>query len=384
MKIKIKIAVIGCTLAAALPLPALASQPGAPPEIATTYKLNPAHDGTINFAAGFAPPLKQAWSTDVIYNIGSDPALIADGGVFLAAQGNVIRLALDNGRTDFLKSYGAAWLTYDNATLFAVSQQGVLTAMTQDKGKKLWSTQLPRQPFFFTPISAANGQIFAVGEGTGADLFAVDETTGALQWDFPLFSEGSITTIADGALYEADHCRYYKIDPATGQTIWKKTGGGGGLEPPVPVYFNGNVLFADDCNRWSGLVLDASGGKPLSKFNTANPFTPTVFQNSKGNYQGVEMYNEGGVLHSWDIGNKKVLWTFNSDFGLVAEPLVINGLVYTADQQGNIFALDENGKQIWTVKVPVDTTEGGNASLTAGQGTLVFVSGSVVTALVPK
>lgn len=357
---------------------------GGESEIATTFQIDPAHDGNINFAAGFAPPLKQAWSRDIIYNtegagLGS---VIADGAVFVSADGALLRLSLDKGHTDFQKSGTSAFITYDNGLLFSLTQPGILTALTQDKAKKVWSIQLPHQTFFTAMPNAVNGQVFVTGDGVGGDVYAVDEATGHLNWDFAKLRTGAESpAFGDNALFVANSCQYYSFDPVTGKQNWRNFFGNGAAHP-TPIFSNHQMLIPDNCGRFGGAVLNAADGTRTGKFNNMAPYAPAVFQNSKGITLGVNVQYDLS-LHCWNASTGKQLWLFKGPTAglLNGAPIVINGIIYVADQEGDIYALSENGTQLWTAKAPANGTY---LTLTAGQGTLVLITGSIVTAFVPQ
>jgi outer membrane protein assembly factor BamB len=115
----------------------------------TTYQIDPAHDGNINFTTAFKPPLKAAWSID-LGGAMSYP-IVAEGLVFVAVSpgssnpGLLVAVDLATGKIHWEKASDSGYLAYDGGRLYFIDMDGPLQAFAAKIGAPLWSTQLPDQ-----------------------------------------------------------------------------------------------------------------------------------------------------------------------------------------------------------------------------------------------
>jgi outer membrane protein assembly factor BamB len=346
-------------------------------EYAVAYQINPAHSGAITFAAGFTTPLTQAWTE----NLGSGLSypVIADGRVYVnSSNGVTYALDLQTGATKWSKntstSLGPA---YDNGNLFLITSGGLLSDLSAKSGKTLWSTQMPDQYAFSSPPMAVKGQVFTGGAGEGGDVYAVDESTGVLQWEEPVENgDDSSPAFGQNGIYVSYPQQYYKFDPKTGATDWHYSGDGEGGGGNTPVYYSGRVYIQDWTSGNS--ILTAKTGKILGTFGANNGDPPAFYTLATGKPAGFSLYN--GTLYGWKLSTGTNIWTFAGDNELSTAPIVVNGLVIEGSASGEVYALDAStGTEEWS-----DNTGGGVTALAAGQGTLVVISGGVISAYVPQ
>jgi outer membrane protein assembly factor BamB len=85
-------------------------------------------------------------------------------------------------------------------------------------------------------------------------------------------------------------------------------------------------------------------------------------------------------LNGWRVSTAASVWSYAGDGQLSTPPIVINGPVVEGSDSGNVYLLDAStGSQEWS-----GDTGAGVTALGAGQGTLIVISGSMVTAYVPQ
>jgi len=371
---------------------ASAAQHHSPPHLgnssdfAVTYQINPAHNGAIDLSTGFTVPLEQAWSKDLVYAL--DYPIIADGQVFVHSGGTYLfGLDVTNGHSTWHNNkldgggLGLQGMAYDNGSLFILNSDGLLLSFATADGKKNWSTSLPLQYMFNAPVMAVNGQVFIGGTGVGGDLYAVDESNGKLQWVKPVDGgDFSSPAYGDKGIYVAYPCRYYKFKPSNGKVLWEIAGndtGGGGA---TPVYFGKRVLIQDDTPTCGAdTVRNTRNGNETGTF--VSETTPAVFQTSKGKdlVCGVFLYDNPKIMQCTDLKTGALVWSFTGDGRLVTPPIVVNGLVVVGSLLGELYVVDENGKEVWSTLTPGPVTH-----IAAGLGTLIVISTSKVTAYVPQ
>ncbi|MGD0190400.1 MAG: PQQ-binding-like beta-propeller repeat protein [Rhizomicrobium sp.] len=341
-------------------------------QYAVAYQINPAHSGSINLSGGFKPKLSQAWTRKLDSAL-SYP-LIAEGLVFTSSQdGTVSALDLSTGTTVWTVSGGSIGLAYDDGQLFVLWYDGLLSAYAAQTGASNWTTQLSNIQGYDSAPMAVNGQLYA-GE-VGGYLSAVDEATGDVQWIQPVNGGmDSSPAYGDGGIFVTYPGQYYDFNPATGAVIWCNCSdvyGGGGN---TPVYFDRRLYVQDSYAGNS--VWDAVTGVKEGSFDADLTSSPAVFGKSGKTY-GVSL--KAGVLTCWSAKSNKVVWKFHGDRLFSTSPIVINGHVLIGSGSGEVFMVDGlTGRTEWSAQTGAPVT-----SLAAGQGTLVAISGSIVTAFVP-
>ncbi len=344
-------------------------------DYAVAYQINPAHSGSIKMK-GFNTPLTKMWSVNLGTSLSY--ALVAQNLVILNG-GNEVTYALDlsSGKTKWSKTSGSGLLgpAYDNGSIFLVTSGGLLSALSAKNGAQQWSVQIPYQYSFSSAPIAVNGQVFTGGAGEGGNVYAFNEATGALQWTQQVENgDDSSPAYGDSGIYVSYPCQYYKFDPASGVLDWHFSGdceGGGGN---TAAYFGGNVYIQD----WTSgnYILDAGAGNVVGTFGANNGYTPAFLQNGK---KGFGFSLDQGTLYAWKTSTDTNIWSFTGDGQLSTPAIVINNLVVEGSGSGEVYVLDAgSGQQLWSDKTGAAVT-----SLSAGQGTLIVVSGGTVTAYAP-
>jgi len=342
-------------------------------EDAVAMQINVAHSGDVDFSEGFAAPLVKAWSNDT--GGSASYPLVAEGTVFVVSNANdVFAYDLTTGtkKWEHLVSDSTMGGAYDKGQLFFVNFDGLMTALKSKSGKITWSAQMPGQYAFSSPPIAMDGQVFTGGAGSGGTLYGVDETTGHVNWTQSVENgDDSSPAYGDGGLYVSYPCQYYKFS-TTGQSLWHYSGGCEGGGGSTATYFKKRVYV----NDWASgnFVLNAQNGSITGTFSGGQ--MPAFYISGKRGY-GLTITN--GKLYCFDVKTGNVAWTFSAS-GLTGNPIVINGQPVVGSTSGSVYMLDgTTGNQIWTDKV-----SGSVSSLSAGEGRLIVVSGSKVTAYAPQ
>jgi len=347
-------------------------------EYAVAYQINPAHSGYINFSAGFNTPLTQIWSVNL------DTALsypvIAEGKVFvIGSSGTTYALDLKTGATKWSQFTGfGLGPAYDHGSVFLVSPEALLSAWSAKSGKSLWTTQLPQESYASSAPMAYNGQVFAVATENAGIIYSVNETSGFINWYYAYVQNGDDSSPAygDDGIYVSYPQQYYKFNPTNGDLDWNSGKGGNGGGGNTPVYYKKRVYIEDPGN--GNYILDAGTGNYMGVFGANNGDPPAFWQLSNGKSLGFSLYN--GYLYGWKVSTDTNVWSFAGDGQLSTPPIVINGLVVEGSGSGNVYVLDAStGTQEWSANTGAAVT-----ALGAGQGTLIVISGSIVTAYKPE
>jgi outer membrane protein assembly factor BamB len=340
-------------------------------EDATTFQINPAHDGNVDFVAGFSPPLVKVWTFDTGGTV--TYPLIANGSLYVVSNGNdVFGLELGDGSKEWehLLGGGGNLGAYDNGVLFFNSGSQLL-ALKAKNGKQLWATN------DFTPKGriASNSTAPIAFKGTvyigGFGATAFDEKTGSLKWSQGADATDTQVAYGNKGIYAGGPTQYFKFATADGSLLWHVSGccsGGGGI---AVTYFDKHIYLVD----WSAgsFVLNSNDGSSAGSFPGNVP--PSFFSIGK---RGYELVITGGKLYCLDAKTGNVAWSFAAS-NLSGQPIVINSQPVVA--AGNsVYMLDgSTGAQLWT-----DNIGGQISSLSAGDGVLAVTTGSKVVVYAPQ
>lgn len=178
-------------------------------------------------------------------------------------------------------------------------------------------------------------------------------------------------TVVDGTLYVTGSAgTLYAVDAATGAEQWRYgTRGGLGYTPTVVggvIYFStGPWLQAVDLatreERWADRTDDRYGPDDPTGTNAA--FAPTVVDGT------VYLGSNNGLIRALDAETGARRWTERVPLPLPAEPVsasndnkfagspaVADGVVYAANENGVLYALDhETGEEVWSFDTRVRT-----------------------------
>lgn len=348
---------------------------------AVDFRINFAHTGS-QTTSFISRSLAKKWSR--ILNGSVSYPLVADGRVFVTvsptgAHGSVLYALNEHtgaviwGPVDLGGTFGFSGATYDQERVFAVNSDGLLRAFDAGTGALEWSTRLAGQYMFTSPPTAANGLVFTGGAGSGGTLYAVSETSGAVQWTASVMNGDSSSPAVDGThVFVSYACvQAYAFVKADGTAVWHHHGpceGGGGSTPSV---YQGK-LYARDTP--SNLVLDSESGAELG------PFTATAPPAFAGN---VGFFLADGTLQARDLSTGAVHWSFAGDGNLVAAPIVVNRTVFTASGTGTLYAVDTTtGAVTETIDIglSIAATDEHNAvqrtGIAVGDGLLLLPAGN--------
>jgi outer membrane protein assembly factor BamB len=316
--------------------------------------------------------------------------LIAEGRVFVTTttagpSGIETLMALDAHTGSTLWSanvnggFGFANAAYDSGRVFVVNYDGLTKAFDAATGTLLWSLLLPYPTLGCdAPPIAVNGRVYISGFGYGGDLYAVDETNGAVLLTMSINSGDTSPVVSSGRVFVSDACpNAFAFNAATGQQLWHFNSccSGGGDSTPV---LHAGGLYARDsfCTQTNGIVLDVNNGHRIGLFNSDTP---------PGFIGNLTLLPQGGTLVAVNSTGQPV-WTFIGDHALRSAPVVVNQTIYIGSGSGLLYALNASGELIWSTQVgaSIPTPEQPTVTLVtglgAGEGLLIVPTATTLVA----
>jgi len=385
MKCHVKCALLGVALLAAQSASAFSKPPDIAAEYATTYNMNPAHTGAVDFSEAFAPPFKMLW--DKSFDVEAGYPLIAEGNVYVVT-GEVDLFAYDLATgTQQFEHLLSVWNNegaYDAGQLFYVNEDGLLVALDAKKGKPQWSVQLPHQSSFDAAPIAVNGRVYITGGGGGGDLYSVDEGTGHIAWDVSGLMTGGIGSPAfgnNGVYYDAG-CQFYAFQATTGKALWFD-GSLCSSSPSTTAYFAKKVYMI---TTQGNDVLRAKTGEQIGSF--PGDFSPSIFKEGKRSFMlSVDNNETVATVYCTSLGSGNVAWKFDTPNIVWTPPVYAKGYVLVGDFDGNVHVLNaKTGVQVWTTKLshPVFYIAAGQGAFVVSASDELSPNHSEVAAFAPQ
>jgi outer membrane protein assembly factor BamB len=301
---------------------------------------------------------------------------VADGVVYIGSlDGHLYAIDQDTGKEkwNFKSSRPiASSPAVVGGTLYFVSSAGALVAIDTATGKPKWvfaaeyerkfeakglhgypspAQTIPDAWDIFTSSPAVvNGKVF-FGSGDG-NVYAVDATTGLLQWKF---GTGDVVhaspAVAGSTVYVGSWDSYlYALDAETGQQKWSfKSGEDAATHNQVgfqssPAVVDGTVYVG--CRDAHVYALDAATGREKWDYPTSKSWvigTPAVANGTV--YVGT---SDSARFMALDAKSGRLKFNFDAKAYIFSSAAVAAGLVYVGDHNGKLYAIDaKTGKAAW-------------------------------------
>lgn len=320
------------------------------------------------------PPSSQdetrLWTFAVSGWVTSAPA-VTDGVVYVGSGDNQL-YALDAATGSELWSFATegpvvSVPTVDNGVVYAGAGDNHLYALDAAEGALLWrhDTGYLTQ----SPPTVSGGVVYYRAFSDGElKLVALDASSGSRIWaaqqPYPADPDFS-ATVAGSRVYAAgaEYGQFHAFNAATGELAW--TASVGGYVESAPTVRDG-VVYLTVVNE--AYALHETTGEIIWNYGTerfpARDFPALVVD-------GVYYLSPDDFLHALDADTGELLWSHPAAGPISAAPVVADGVVIAATQNGRIFALDAStGVEIWALP-----TEGmGLQALTVADGVLYVES----------
>lgn len=319
-------------------------------------------------------------NNNTIGRIESSPVISQDGTIYFGSYGasgtgNVYAIKNNAANTGFVP----VWVKQFNGPVYgtpALDSNGYLYIGTGGTDRKLykldslngnqsWSvtpsastnTELQTSPALSTDeatlYAVSSGETLASGSLVGANLYAVNTTTGAVTWTF---STGDRSVTASSPVVSGGRVFFgtldgflYGVNAATGLLDWAQPfDAQAQIYSTVAVSPDGATLYFATFDNVSGLdeskifaVNTVTGTQVWASSNFAQGFTSSPALSNDGTRLYIGCYD--GNVYGVNTASGGVAWTFSSGaggLGFDSSPAVApNNMLYIGGFEGNLYAL---------------------------------------------
>lgn len=184
--------------------------------------------------------------------------------------------------------------------------------------------------------------LLAVDRKTGKDLWKVERGEGKRSYTTPFILRGAT---GDQIIINSNN-RIEAIEPKSGKVIWH-VGESNRVPVPMPVFHDG-VLYSSrgyNSGPFMAVGVDGTGNVTESKLKWRVP-TGAPYVSSLLVLDGViYMANEGGIGTAVDAASGETLWKHRFGGVFSASPVAAAGKVYLTEESGKTFVL-EAGREL--------------------------------------
>ena len=314
---------------------------------------------------------KQRWKFSTGRPIKARPAVIDDAVYVASDSGHLYRLdkstgkerwraPIDGGSPERIARdkeesrwdiYGSSVVS-DGESVFVGSRDKFLYALDASSGKQRWKLAA-KDMITATPAIYRDLLLFAGFDGL---VQAVDRKDGKLRWtyDAKLPVSGDLAVDGDRVLFGSRTYDLIALDAASGRELWKHYYWFSWIESPAVI--RDAVAYTGSSDGIGVFAIDARDGSLRWKTRVPGWAWPRTAVSDdlvvagtvgRGAFPGVR----SGSLVAMDRSNGKIAWIHvvppdealaksRSEWGFGSGPLAADGVIYAADLQGRVYALN--------------------------------------------
>lgn len=226
---------------------------------------------------------------------------------------------------------------YADGTLYLSAQNGKLYAYDAETGEESWSVRAGRLP---ASVAVAGDMVFVNDLNNTTNAFLRE--SGEQVWSVPVAGSGwGAPLVVDETVFVTSERGAYAFEAHTGATIWEVETGNhqGFIGSPA---FSDGVLYFGAGNKF--FALDAATGDELWKLEGETWFYGPAISGSH-----IYVGNDDGQLHSYDLKTGEERWRSETKGTGWSAPAVADGVVYVGNVDQHLYAFDaQSGEELWS------------------------------------
>lgn len=297
--------------------------------------------------------------------IRSTPAVVAGNVYFGSSDGQFYCLDGTSGREKWKFQTGGAVNSspaINNGKVYFTSRDNYLYALHMSNGKLIWkfkmNVNLPYEngfDYFLSSPNITNDTLF-VGSGDG-NLYAINSKSGTVHWKY--FANSRIRTtpaiINNFVVFGTLSGIIYAVDRTSGSLLWKFETKGSSLKFEEAGYDQTSIIGSPVVNQKGVYVGGRDGylyainlitGKEMWKVSHRSSWVLATGVDEESVYA---VSGSSAFIQALDINGGKELWRYKTSGAVYSSPLIVQDVLYCADNGGNLFALDKKtGIKIWS------------------------------------
>jgi len=267
------------------------------------------------------------------------------GLVFVGANdGNLYAFSTANGAPVWAATLGGhiSAPTFSGGVIYVSSTTGKVYAINESTGTTVWTTSFASSIVAAPSYNAtANELVVSV---TSGDVVALNAASGTILWTYS--TGGAVddsAVVAVGYVFVGSDSGYeYALNQTTGALLWSFDAGSAITASAALIYFHTSEPYT--------VVV---GDKAGEVYNLRGKTGAVLFKNGGGSaivgvgaVMGIELFETAngkiGSVRAY-VSTNAVFWHYQTTAGLSSAPVVVDGTVYLAAQDGNLYAFDNNG-----------------------------------------
>jgi len=271
------------------------------------------------------------------------PPAVANGIVYVGSNdGSLYALSAGTGKLLWSYATGGPVMSapaVTNNRVFVHSNGGIFYALDATTGKLLWQRSIGANSDS-SPVTA-NGNVY-VGTYYDGNLYAFNQATGGMLWNYPTHGALDSPAVANGIVYVGSQDGHvYAVNGSTGHLVW--------ATPTGPIVSSSPALTGGQ------LYVGTNDGN-LYELNAANG-TVTHSVTPDGSPIRTSPAVGGSVFVGTDYGHVYALnpsslatkWQASAGYSLRSSPALANGVLYTgAGIWWHLFGLNAaSGATLW-------------------------------------
>ncbi len=271
--------------------------------------------------------------------IDGSPAVDAGLGlvIFGANDGTVDAVYLANGTLAWSASLGGDLRAPDLSgdTLYVTTSSGTVAALSAANGSVLWSVK-ESSGIGGAPSFNSSAALLVVGE-TNGEILGLNAGTGATRWTYATSGAIESAALIDGGTVYVGSMNgdLYALNQANGNLLWSyATGGGIAVAPSLGVK---DLFVGSDNGKFFVIKLDDHRLRFSDDFGS-----PVVGIASVAGVEVIETAN--GYVHAAKTIIHSGTWSFETAAGLASSPVILDGAVFVAAGDGNLYAFTPAGQ----------------------------------------